>query len=116
MYNVQRRCFVEEQKSLCGNAILGKIRFFEPITTFCLPEPGEECDGGGRFVAEQMGENAGLEDPCCTSECKLRPSAKCSPKHAECCSSSCDYRQKDYMCQPRSELQCRAASYCTQVI
>uniref|UniRef100_A0AC34FBR8 Uncharacterized protein n=1 Tax=Panagrolaimus sp. ES5 TaxID=591445 RepID=A0AC34FBR8_9BILA len=98
LYNVQQRCFVEEQKSLCGNGIL---------------EPGEECDGGGRFVAEQMGESAGTADPCCTSECKLRPNALCSPKHAECCSAACDYRQADSMCQPRNNETCRAASYCT---
>lgn len=94
LYDMADTCFVGEQSALCGNGIL---------------EAGEQCDPGGQLALGHPNE----DDPCCTSTCQLRPTAKCSPKHSECCSESCNYLPRVTMCQPKSTDSCKRASYCT---
>ncbi|VDM28028.1 unnamed protein product [Hydatigera taeniaeformis] len=62
-------CFEEEPfarlpLSQCGNSRV---------------DPGEECDPGWRVGGAQKA------DPCCTSLCRLKPGAKCSPLNHQCC-------------------------------
>lgn len=95
LHSIQPHCFVEEQKSLCGNGIL---------------EPDEECDSGGRYAD---GEDIHRNDSCCTSNCKLKDGAKCSPRHSDCCSDKCDYLPKNHICIKRNDDTCRDESYCT---
>lgn len=95
LYAVQPTCFVEEQKSLCGNGIL---------------EPGEECDYGGRYADSG---SVNIHDTCCTLECKLRPGALCSPRHEDCCSETCDYLPSTHVCSRRNPDSCQDDAYCS---
>ncbi|XP_076847784.1 disintegrin and metalloproteinase domain-containing protein 10 [Brachyhypopomus gauderio] len=86
------KCFVVSDQPICGNRIL---------------EKGEECD---------VGHDEG--DPCCYSskapigtQCRLKPSKKCSPSQGLCCSSSCVYKNSGLTCEEVSE--CRMKSVCT---
>jgi len=94
LYDISESCFVSEQAALCGNGIL---------------ETGEECDPGGQLA---LG-HPNTEDPCCTSTCRLRSTAKCSPRHSECCSETCSYLPRTKICQPKNTDTCNSASYCT---
>ncbi|KHN75154.1 ADAM 17-like protease [Toxocara canis] len=83
-------CFEEETSSFCGN---GRV------------EEGEECDVGKLLT--------GHEDNCCTSWCRLRPGAQCSPKNVPCCSSGCQFLPSTHLCLHENPLQCKHSSYCT---
>ncbi|KAI6191431.1 hypothetical protein M3Y97_00227500 [Aphelenchoides bicaudatus] len=97
LYDVSDSCFVNEQtEALCGNGIL---------------EPGEECDPGGQL---SLGHSS-IDDPCCTATCHLRTTAKCSPKHSECCSDTCSYLPRTTLCQPKSTDNCKQAAYCSGI-
>ncbi|KAK5970649.1 hypothetical protein GCK32_021290 [Trichostrongylus colubriformis] len=50
---------------------------------------------------------------CCTTECRLTPSAQCSPHNQPCCNTTCSYHPADHVCLPGDPLQCKASSYCT---
>ncbi|KAI6243920.1 hypothetical protein M3Y99_00059200 [Aphelenchoides fujianensis] len=93
LYDVAESCFVSEQEALCGNGIL---------------EPGEQCDPGGQLAHGRPTDH----DRCCTSNCRLRAGAKCSPKHSECCSASCSYLPQTTMCQARSSQTCKSETFC----
>ncbi|KAI6205653.1 hypothetical protein M3Y94_00816800 [Aphelenchoides besseyi] len=94
LYDVAENCFVSEQDALCGNGIL---------------EAPEQCDPGGQL---SLGRVA-VEDRCCTSNCRLRARAKCSPRHSECCSADCSYLPENIMCQSRSPETCKRETFCT---
>uniref|UniRef100_A0A9J2PF18 Peptidase M12B domain-containing protein n=1 Tax=Ascaris lumbricoides TaxID=6252 RepID=A0A9J2PF18_ASCLU len=83
-------CFEEEASSFCGN---GRV------------EEGEECDVGMLLT--------GHEDNCCSSTCRLRPGAQCSPKNVPCCSNSCHFLPATHLCLHENPLQCKHSSYCT---
>ncbi|KAI6210451.1 hypothetical protein M3Y96_00329600 [Aphelenchoides besseyi] len=94
LYDVAENCFVSEQDALCGNGIL---------------EAPEQCDPGGQL---SLGRVA-VKDRCCTSNCRLRAGAKCSPRHSECCSADCSYLPENIMCQSRSPETCKRETFCT---
>uniref|UniRef100_A0A0K0D139 Disintegrin domain-containing protein n=1 Tax=Angiostrongylus cantonensis TaxID=6313 RepID=A0A0K0D139_ANGCA len=85
------RCFEPEKALFCGNGVV---------------EEGEECDEGN-FL--KMNGSA----TCCTRDCRLTPSAQCSPHNQPCCNSSCSYYAADHICLPEDPLQCKASSFCT---
>ncbi|CAJ0609073.1 unnamed protein product [Cylicocyclus nassatus] len=85
------RCFEPEKASFCGNGVV---------------EEGEECDEGTFFM------NNGSTQ-CCTSECRLTPSAECSPHNQPCCNDTCSYYPANHVCLPGDPLQCKASSHCT---
>ncbi|CAD5227410.1 unnamed protein product [Bursaphelenchus okinawaensis] len=94
LYTAVDQCFVDEQKSLCGNNIV---------------EAGEECDPGGQLLTGTAVHN----DTCCTSQCKLKINAKCSPKHSECCTKDCSYLPATHLCQPSNKNNCSQPAFCT---
>ncbi|KAL5017900.1 hypothetical protein ScPMuIL_003622 [Solemya velum] len=75
-------CFSEKRSDVpfCGN---GRV------------DGGEECDGGFREVNE--------EDRCCSSKCKLKPGAQCSPMNNECCSNNCTLARKGHVCRVKQD-------------
>ncbi|RCN37724.1 Disintegrin [Ancylostoma caninum] len=85
------RCFEPEKASFCGNGVV---------------EEGEECDEGNFF----MNNGSSL---CCTADCRLAPSAQCSPHNQPCCNDACSYHPANHICLPGDPLQCKASSYCT---
>lgn len=92
LYGLAEHCFAEEQAALCGNGIL---------------EDGEECDSGGRLATGTL-----EEDPCCTSRCRLKQHAKCSPRHSECCSANCTYLPRTHVCRRTNRDTCKGSSFC----
>ncbi|XP_078664840.1 ADAM 17-like protease isoform X3 [Branchiostoma floridae x Branchiostoma belcheri] len=86
-------CFVEPQKSLCGNYRV---------------EEGEDCDAG------HLGNKN--TDPCCTRECKFRGNAVCSDNNSPCC-LNCTFSPSSYICRqaapPEDDATCKQAAYCT---
>ncbi|VDO61460.1 unnamed protein product, partial [Haemonchus placei] len=85
------RCFEPEKASFCGNGVV---------------EEGEDCDEGN-FLTKNGSSK------CCTTECRLAPSAQCSPHNQPCCNATCSYHPADHICLPGDPLQCKASSYCT---
>ncbi|EUB64631.1 ADAM 17-like protease [Echinococcus granulosus] len=91
-------CFEEKPfaglpMSQCGNSRL---------------DPGEECDPGSRVGGAQG------RDPCCTSICRLKPGAKCSPLNHQCCTSDCQLLKKGTLCaEPDPTVSpCLSAGHC----
>ncbi|CDS41292.1 adam 17 protease [Echinococcus multilocularis] len=91
-------CFEEKPfaglpMSQCGNSRL---------------DPGEECDPGSRVGGAQG------QDPCCTSICRLKPGAKCSPLDHQCCTSDCQLLKKGTLCaEPDPTVSpCLSAGHC----
>lgn len=86
------RCFVEpSQTSLCGNY---------------RKENGEQCDVG--IV------DASDPDPCCTSNCRLKPGTACSDKNSVCC-DNCQFASQTKLCRAPTDqnANCKATAYCT---
>lgn len=81
-------CFRERNSNVCGNSRV---------------EQGEECDPGLLHMNN---------DPCCTSECKLRGRAKCSDRNDACC-KDCQYEVMGKVCQEPINATCKGRSYCT---
>lgn len=71
---------------LCGNSRLDR---------------GEDCDSGKK------------EDRCCSSKCKFKANALCSPKNHECCTEGF---MNYYLCSSFSFLLFLSASVCFLVI
>ncbi|XP_062584922.1 ADAM 17-like protease [Saccostrea cucullata] len=95
IYNVIKTkgpgCFTESSTlTVCGN---GRM------------EGTEECDAGFN------GDN------CCTSQCKLRAGAICSPMNHECCDNKCSTADDKTVCHalPDSLVSCKEASKCNGV-
>ncbi len=59
-------------------------------------QPGEECDG--------------IDDPCCTNECKFVK--RCSFQKSKCCNLKCRPRRKGRQCEAPKDLQCANVSSC----
>ncbi|KAJ8383267.1 hypothetical protein AAFF_G00222800 [Aldrovandia affinis] len=81
-------CFKERNSKVCGNSRV---------------EEGEDCDPGLLHIND---------DPCCTSECKLKRSAQCSDRNSACC-RHCRYQKINRMCQESINATCKGRSYCT---
>lgn len=81
-------CFKERTVNVCGNSRV---------------EQGEECDPGLIHLNS---------DPCCTSECRLRPDALCSDRNSACC-KNCQFESKGEICQEPIEATCKGHSYCS---
>lgn len=83
-------CFVEPSMALlnlCGNSRL---------------DDDEECDAG-RIP----------NDPCCTSDCRLRKEARCSPWNHGCCTPNCQIAPEHTVCaQPSSSNPCLGHGEC----
>ncbi|KAM3727579.1 ADAM 17-like protease [Dirofilaria immitis] len=88
-------CFEPEMNMFCGN---GKVE--NDTNGFA-----EECDVGGLL--------SGTTDNCCTSDCRFKPNAICSPKNSPCCSNHCQYLPSTHLCLHENRLQCKLSSYCT---
>ncbi|CAG9531237.1 unnamed protein product [Cercopithifilaria johnstoni] len=88
-------CFEPEMNAFCGN---GKVE--NDTNGFA-----EECDVGGL-----LSETA---DECCTSDCRLKPNAICSPKNSPCCSNKCRFLPSTHLCLHENRFQCKLSSYCT---
>uniref|UniRef100_A0A8C8FP56 ADAM metallopeptidase domain 17b n=1 Tax=Oncorhynchus tshawytscha TaxID=74940 RepID=A0A8C8FP56_ONCTS len=82
-------CFRERNSNVCGNSRV---------------EQGEECDPGLLHIND---------DRCCTSDCKLRPTAKCSDRNSACC-KQCQYEREGKVCQEPISATCKGKSYCTE--
>uniref|UniRef100_A0AAY5KY99 ADAM metallopeptidase domain 17b n=1 Tax=Esox lucius TaxID=8010 RepID=A0AAY5KY99_ESOLU len=81
-------CFRERNRHVCGNSRV---------------EQGEECDPGLLDIHN---------DRCCTSHCKLRPTAQCSDRNSACC-KQCQFETKGKVCQEPINSTCKGRSYCT---
>uniref|UniRef100_A0A914V897 ADAM 17-like protease n=1 Tax=Plectus sambesii TaxID=2011161 RepID=A0A914V897_9BILA len=90
-------CFAPEQDRFCGN---GRVENGSTI------EENEQCDVGSLL-------SEGVTDKCCTTECKLKPGAQCSPKNSPCCTEDCKFMSRTTLCLAGNALQCKEASYCT---
>ncbi|KAK7490840.1 hypothetical protein BaRGS_00017896, partial [Batillaria attramentaria] len=78
-------CFTDSVAAFCGNGIL---------------DEGEECDSRGDAA-----------DPCCTSDCQLKPGAKCSDTDFDCC-LKCQVAPSGHTCAHAVPDICKAASFC----
>lgn len=113
-------CFIDlSDGGFCGNGVV---------------EEGEECDCQ---VAEGDRENPAYiaecnqRDPCCQTNCTLKPTSQCSPKKGTCCSETCELTgllldNVTSLLQPvesvdsgtaalhecRAETECQKAAYC----
>ncbi|XP_053236934.1 disintegrin and metalloproteinase domain-containing protein 17 isoform X1 [Podarcis raffonei] len=81
-------CFQERNNKVCGNSRV---------------DEDEECDPG--LLRLHI-------DPCCTSECKLKPNAKCSDRNSPCC-KGCQFESAQKKCQEAINATCKGESYCT---
>ncbi|XP_052236828.1 ADAM 17-like protease isoform X2 [Dreissena polymorpha] len=89
----QSVCFTEATPySPCGN---GRLE----------TSLGEQCDAGFLGSVDQ--------DVCCTSNCKLRPNAQCSPSNQACCTSSCFLAPSTMTCRGEVEGTCKARQNCS---
>ncbi|XP_062857489.1 disintegrin and metalloproteinase domain-containing protein 17 [Trichomycterus rosablanca] len=81
-------CFRQRNSNVCGNSRV---------------EEGEECDPGLVHLHT---------DPCCTSDCKLRPNKQCSDRNSACC-KNCMFEKAGKQCQEPITATCKDMSYCT---
>lgn len=81
-------CFRQRNSNVCGNSRV---------------EQGEECDPGLLHINN---------DPCCTSDCKLRTTALCSDRNSACC-KDCKFEAQGEVCQEPIDATCKGKSYCT---
>ncbi|XP_071999659.1 disintegrin and metalloproteinase domain-containing protein 17 isoform X1 [Engystomops pustulosus] len=88
LMNKAALCFKERNNKVCGNSRV---------------DEGEDCDPG---LLHQH------DDPCCTSECKFRNSAKCSDRNSPCC-RRCQFETAQKKCQEAINATCKGESYCT---
>ncbi|KAL7063406.1 hypothetical protein AAHC03_0442 [Spirometra sp. Aus1] len=74
-------CFEEEvgiPMNQCGNSRV---------------DPGEECDPGRSVTSD-----------CCTTSCKLRAGAQCSPLNHNCCTRDCQIAPRGTLCAETSAI------------
>ncbi|KRY57565.1 ADAM 17-like protease [Trichinella britovi] len=83
-------CFTEIEHTFCGNQRV---------------EPGEDCDVG-------LPKDGAGNDRCCSSDCKFKPNAVCSPLNSLCCSSSCQYLPAGEICRKSDLNSCKENSVC----
>ncbi|XP_054239588.1 disintegrin and metalloproteinase domain-containing protein 17 [Indicator indicator] len=83
-----QECFKERNNKVCGNSRV---------------DEGEECDPG--LVYQQA-------DPCCSSDCRLKPGAKCSDRNSPCC-KGCQFENAQKKCQEAINATCKGESFCT---
>ncbi|XP_066468193.1 disintegrin and metalloproteinase domain-containing protein 17 [Tiliqua scincoides] len=81
-------CFKERNNKVCGNSRV---------------DEGEECDPG---LMRQY------DDPCCTSDCKLKENATCSDRNSPCC-KGCQFESAQKKCQEAINATCKGESFCT---
>lgn len=81
-------CFKERNSKVCGNSRV---------------EEGEDCDPGLVHL---------YNDPCCTSDCKLKPNMQCSDRNSACC-RNCTYEKEGKRCQEPIYATCKKSSFCT---
>ncbi|XP_072298090.1 disintegrin and metalloproteinase domain-containing protein 17-like [Eucyclogobius newberryi] len=81
-------CFKPRTVNVCGNSRV---------------EQDEECDPGRIHLDS---------DPCCSNQCRLRASARCSDRNSACC-RNCQFEAKGEVCQEPIEATCKGHSYCT---
>ncbi|KAM6973046.1 disintegrin and metalloproteinase domain-containing protein 17-like [Aplochiton taeniatus] len=81
-------CFKERNSKVCGNSRV---------------EEGEECDPGLLHLNN---------DPCCSADCKFRPSALCSDRNSPCC-KNCEFEWAGKTCQEPIAATCKGMSFCT---
>uniref|UniRef100_A0A8D0LAC7 Disintegrin and metalloproteinase domain-containing protein 17 n=1 Tax=Sphenodon punctatus TaxID=8508 RepID=A0A8D0LAC7_SPHPU len=86
--NKAQECFQERNNKVCGNSRV---------------DEGEECDPG--HLKQRV-------DPCCTTDCKLKPEAKCSDRNSPCC-KKCQFETAQKKCQEAINATCKGESYCT---
>ncbi|CAF0758653.1 unnamed protein product [Adineta steineri] len=67
-----------------------------------------KCDG--ILSSGEICDEHGTSSNCCTSDCKLKPHAICSPSTGSCCQSSCQFYPSGYQCLAESE--CKMAVTC----
>ncbi|XP_014746292.1 PREDICTED: disintegrin and metalloproteinase domain-containing protein 32-like [Sturnus vulgaris] len=65
-------------------------------------EPGEQCDCG---TAEEC-----LQDPCCTSRCRLKPKARCA---SGLCCKNCQFKPRNSLCRPAADATCDLPELCS---
>lgn len=53
---------------------------------------------------------------CCTTACRFKPGAVCSPKNSPCCSRDCHFLPATLVCLHENVLQCKLSSHCTYVL
>ncbi|CAF0997501.1 unnamed protein product [Adineta ricciae] len=68
-----------------------------------------KCDG--ILSTDEVCDEQGTTSNCCTKDCKLKPSAVCSPSTGSCCQSSCQLRSSGHVCLAESE--CKLAIPCS---
>ncbi|XP_071103682.1 ADAM 17-like protease [Haliotis cracherodii] len=80
------KCFVERKDNVpyCGNGIVDNL---------------ENCDAGPDG------------DDCCTSQCRFKSGASCSPMNSECC-ENCQMATEDYQCRITSPNSCLQSTKC----
>ncbi|XP_068011435.1 disintegrin and metalloproteinase domain-containing protein 17 isoform X1 [Melanerpes formicivorus] len=83
-----QECFEERNNKVCGNSRV---------------DEGEECDPG--LLYQQA-------DPCCSSDCRLKPGAKCSDRNSPCC-KGCQFESAQKKCQEAINATCKGESFCT---
>ncbi|NXF92407.1 ADA17 protein, partial [Eubucco bourcierii] len=83
-----QECFKERNNKVCGNSRV---------------DEGEECDPG--LLHQQA-------DPCCSSDCRLRPGASCSDRNSPCC-KGCQFESAQKKCQEAINATCKGESFCT---
>ncbi|NXN15890.1 ADA17 protein, partial [Indicator maculatus] len=83
-----QECFKERNNKVCGNSRV---------------DEGEECDPG--LLYQQA-------DPCCSSDCRLKPGAKCSDRNSPCC-KGCQFENAQKKCQEAINATCKGESFCT---
>uniref|UniRef100_A0A8C5MDB3 Disintegrin and metalloproteinase domain-containing protein 10 n=1 Tax=Leptobrachium leishanense TaxID=445787 RepID=A0A8C5MDB3_9ANUR len=90
-------CFVESGQPICGNGLV---------------EVGEQCD---------CGYNDQCKDDCCYNaneseekKCKLKPGKQCSPSQGPCCTSTCNFKPRNFKC--REESDCAMVGTCNGMV
>ena len=81
-------CFISHRKSFCGNGIV---------------DQGEECDS--QLISGRD------DDACCTSECRLKPTASCSDFNHFCC-EDCQVKQEGSLCREANTIDCKERTLC----
>nr|AMO02512.1 ADAM 17-like protein [Tityus serrulatus] len=82
------KCFLKPEESFCGNSLV---------------EEGEECDAG--LIGSED------NDPCCDTNCRLRPDVICSDKNAPCCRDCRLVRERE-VCREAQQTACKQEAHC----
>ncbi|XP_072042167.1 ADAM 17-like protease isoform X1 [Amphiura filiformis] len=105
-----------KQFSPCSKRLIGPVLRGKASRCFAVPtgsilcgnyrvEQGEECDAGLVGLNDQ--------DKCCSANCKLKKSAKCSDQNSPCC-EDCLYAPSSKVCRRTAEVDadCDKTAYC----